>query len=70
MEERKCPHLQIHYRENRNYNSHTGKLERYPDGWYCDWCNQEFVAAPERKAEKPFDPLGPEIEALKKEGIN
>ena len=48
MEDRKCPHLQIHYRRNRNFNSDTGAPDPKPDGWFCAWCDQEFATVTNR----------------------
>lgn len=42
MDDRKCPHLTVSYRKNRNYNSYTGAWDCKPDGWFCTWCDQEF----------------------------
>ena len=55
MKDRKCPHLQIHYLTNRNFNRHTGAPDHKPDGWYCDWCDQEFISSPNRCCERDDD---------------
>lgn len=55
MKNRNCPHLQIHYRKERNFNAQTGSPEFIPNGWYCDWCDQEFNAVNNRCCERDND---------------
>jgi hypothetical protein len=57
MEDRKCPHYQVRFHSQQNYNSQTGKPDHKPAGWSCAWCEQPFGLLPS------LDPLYESIDS-------
>lgn len=57
VEDRKCPHYQVRFHSQQNYNSQTGKPDHKPAGWSCAWCEQPFGLLPS------LDPLYESIDS-------
>jgi hypothetical protein len=67
VEDRKCPHYEVRFRSQQNYNSQTGKPDYKPAGWYCAWCGQPFGLSP--SLDPLYDAIDSEIlESVLKKG--